>query len=90
MDLDPAPDLNLESPDGALPGIPIVPRGTRAREAAQEAAPAAPAAPGVCVPCLVARGMILLVGVALLVFLVVRERRKLAGAESQPPERHGE
>ncbi len=83
--------LELNGPDGPLPGIPLpVPNGKRrprrptppplpAEEPEYEGGPVA-AAPRVCVPCLIARGVVLAAGLALLITMIVLERRKAAAA----------
>ena len=82
MDLPEA--LELQTADGPLPGIPIAPRNGRGADspsidAGTQAEPSAAA--GVCVPCLIARGVLILVLAGALIALVVIEQRK---AQAKP------
>ena len=72
-----------ESNGGTAPGVPIVPR------MAPEPVGTAPAMAEskVCVPCLIARGVVLvLISAALITMLIMDRRSKAAAAKAAPSE----
>lgn len=66
-----APSSNGKTPP---PGIPLKPRSDRAVERAE------PASASICVPCLIARGAVLVVVTALLITMVVLEQKRKKAA----------
>ena len=78
MDLPEA--LDLQTPEGPLPGIPIGARNGKLPEPPSSVGTQT-TSPSVCVPCLIARGVMILVLTVALIALVVIERRK---AQAKP------
>ena len=80
---DPLEALDLQTPEGPLPGIPLGSRNGKAPHALSDVGAQTQGAPssGVCVPCLIARGVMILVLTGALIALVVIERRK---AQAKP------
>ena len=61
---------------GPPPGVPIAPKPTVRLEPDQVVAAAQP---GVCVPCLIGRGVVLLLITGVLVYMVIQDRKKAKG-----------
>lgn len=78
---EPLEALDLQTPEGPLPGIPLGARNGKV--------PQPPTAVGkqttsdVCFPCLIARGVMILILTGALIALVVIERRKAQAKESK-------
>lgn len=77
--------LDLQTPEGPLPGIPLGSRNGKLPERPSSVGAQTQGAPssGVCVPCLIARGVMILVLTGALIALVVIERRKAQAKESK-------
>ena len=73
--------LDLQTPDGPLPGVPIAPRNGRGpAKAARQLAPQAPTAAEPCVRCLVARAVLMAALAVALGLMIYMERRKATPA----------
>ena len=81
---DPLEALDLQTPDGPLPGIPLgVPNGKVPVSLPPSSGTQAGGESSVCVPCLIARGVMILVLTGALIALIVVERRKAQAAAKE-------